>query len=228
MIAPERLEEVARGLRAECERASGAFYMEKGDALLHKTIAHALSLASDVRSVAQLFGVDIPLRAPDGDAYLSHFATTIGTQVAVPRGWSAVDRMMVDPHEAQHVLQHKHGVDAGWWPRITTHSVLYLAGVVAHTAAGEEYVGKVEGDAYATTQTVRAFLTGYPAPLADCLRPLVESYNLLGVGAQMAESVLRSHYATIAAGLVPPVTMAVVANDWLETHAADLKGAVRL
>lgn len=228
MIAPERLEEVARGLRAECERASGAFYLAKEDALLHKTIAHALSLASDVRSVATLFGVDIPLRAPDGDAYLSHFATTIGTQVAVPHGWSAVDRMMVDPHEAQHVLQHKHGVDAEWWPRITTHSVLYLAGVVAHSAAGEEYVGKVEGDAYAVTQTVRAFLTGHPAPLADCLRPLVDSYNLLGVGAQMAESVLRSHYATIAAGLVPPVTMALVAHDWLETHAPDLRGAVRL
>ncbi len=228
MIAAERIEEVAAGLRAACVKESGAAFIAKEDALLHKTIAHALSLASDVRSTAQLFGVDIPLRAPNGDEYLTRFATTIGSQVAVPRAWSALDRLMVDAHECQHVLQYRHGVDAGWWPRITTHSVLYLAGVVAHSAAGEEYVGKVEGDAYAVTQSIRAYLTGHPAPLADCLRPLVESYNLLGVGAQMAESVLRSHYATIAAGLVPNVTMAVLAHDWLETHAADLKGAVSL
>lgn len=228
MIAPERLEEIATGLRAACVRESGAFFLVKEDSLLHKPIAHALSLASDVREVARTFGVDISLRAPDGDAYLSHFATTIGTQVAVPRGWSALDRLLADAHECQHVLQFKQGVDAGWWPRITTHSVLYLAGVVAHSACGEEYIAKVEGDAYAVTQTVRAFLTGHPAPLAECLRPLVDSYNLLGVGAQMAESVLRSHYQTLAAGLVPNVTMAVVAHDWLEAHAADCKGAVRL
>lgn len=226
MITEERLAEVAAGLARECTSKCGATVLDKEDSYIHSSIAHALGLASNVREVAHRFGVDIPLKAPSARAYLEDFATTIGREIAVPRKWNARSRLLVIPHECQHVVQHAEGVDAGWWPRITTHSVLYLAGVVAHTAAGEEYVGKVEGDAYAVTQSIHEYLTGHPQPLVDCLRPLVESYNLLGNGAQMAESILRSHYATIAAGLVPNVTMALVARAWLEANAPDLRGAL--
>lgn len=226
MITEERLAEVASGLARECTSKCGASVLDKEDSILHGSVAHALGLASNVREVARRFGVDIPLKAPSARAYLEDFATTIGREIAIPRKWGSLARILVVPHEAQHVVQHNAGVDAGWWPRITTHSVLYLAGVVGHTEIGEEYVGKVEGDAYAVTQTVRAYLFGHPAPLVDTLRPLVESYNLLGVGASMAEAVLRSHYATIAAGLVPNVTMARLAHEWLSAHAPDLRGAL--
>lgn len=226
MISESRLAEVARGLATHCTKACGATVLDKEDSVIHGSIAHALGLASNVQEVARRFGVDIPLKAPSAKAYLEDFATTIGRDVAVPRAWSPLSRLLTIPHECQHVAQHNAGVDAGWWPRIVTHSVLYLAGVVAHTEAGEEYVGKVEGDAYAVTQTVRAYLFGHPAPLVDTLRPLVESYNLLGVGASMAEAVLRSHYATIAAGSVPNVTMARLAHEWLSENAADLRGAL--
>lgn len=194
----DRIAEIAEGLRDRVRDETGAVFVAKGESAVHRGIAAALDLADSVRDIATTFGVDIPLAAPSGSRYLRDFATTLGHVVAMPASWGPLDQLLVDAHEGQHVVQHRAGVDAGWWPRVTSHSVLYLAGVLAHTAAGEEYVGKVEGDAYAVTETVRAWLAGAPLPLEQTLRPLVESYNLLGVGSEMAALVLRSHYATLS------------------------------
>jgi len=226
-----RLVDIEAGLWAECQRVTPDVTLSvKNRHPLHLSIAFVLGKASELKAAARVIGVDLPLRAPDSRQYLSQFVTTIGHDISEPEDMTepqhALSRILVRPHECQHVMQHIVGVNAGWWPRITTHSVLYVAGVVAHTEAGEEYVGKVEGDAYAVTETARKFFNGKPRPLAAVMQPLVESYNLLGVGSDMARAVLRSHYATFDAGRVPNVTMAKVVNDYLETHASDLKGRV--
>jgi len=161
-----RLIEVEQGLRARLQQELGFSLVEKQGDLLSKAIAWSLDGATLVKDIVQCFGVDIPLSAPSGKSFLEGFATTIGPRIAMPSAWleatgsAAATRLYVFPHEWQHVKQFTDGVSAGKWPKITTHSVLYLAGVVAHTTDGEEYVGKVEGDAYAVSACVRWFFSG--------------------------------------------------------------------
>lgn len=227
-----RLLEVREGLCAELQREHPAVIVEKETDLLSGAIAWSLDRAAQVKSVASLFGVDIPLAAPSGLAFLTDFATTIANRIAVPAAWltpaQAATALLVLPHEYQHVKQFNDGVKAGKWPRIATHSVLYLAGVVAHTPDGEEYVGKVEGDAYAVTESIRQFLSSAPAPIEYPLASIRRSYNLLGHGTVQAEDVLRSHYATMAGGTCPNVWAARVCREWLYKHAGDLRGKVAL
>lgn len=223
-----RLLEVRDGLWSALNAQCPAVIVEKETDLLSCAIAFAFDRAKDAKAVASLFGVEIPLAAPTGKQFLEGFATTVANRIAVPGSWltpaGALNAILVLPHEWQHVKQHVDGVQAGKWPRVLSHSVLYLAGVVAHTPDGEEYVGKVEGDAYAVTEYVRTFLCGAPAPIEQPLASLRASYNLLGLGPALAEDVLRSHYATIAAGGCPNVWAARVCRDYLYAHAGDLRG----
>lgn len=228
-VADERIHEVAVGFRKACAKETGAHFVKKRDVPLHMGIAGALDVVGSVKDVALSFGVDIPLAAPRGDEYLDHFATTIGREVAVPEGWGDLDTMMTDPHECLHVWQFVHAPESWGLPKVVTHSILYLLGVVFHDKAGEEYMGKIEGDAYAVTQTVKKFLRESQTadPLEVVVKPLIESYNLLNLGPATARGILASHLATMEAGLLPNVTMARFAWDWLSTNAADLKGTFR-
>jgi hypothetical protein len=229
-----RLIEVEQGLRARLQQELGFSLVEKQSDTLSKAIAWSLDGATLVHDVVQTFGVDIPLAAPSGKSFLEGFATTIGPRIAMPEAWlastgsAAATRLFVFPHEWQHVKQFHDGAAAGKWPKITSHSVLYLAGVVAHTPDGEEYVGKVEGDAYAVSANVRRFFAGSPGEIDSYLASIRLSYNLLSVGPVMAEDVLKSHFATMAANVCPPVTAARISQEYLYKHAGDLRGKVAL
>lgn len=235
MIAADRLVAVAAALEAELSREFGAEFVDKEDSPLHRSIAGALDVADGAvgaaAELASFVSLDPPaLRLPSGREYLEDFGTTIGDTVALPRAWRrdaarVITRLLVGPHEVVHVDQHRKGVDAGWWPKLVSHSVLYLCSVATDDAA--EYLGKVEADAYATTECVRAWLNGGTRrPIAGIVASLRAHYAIRPAGADVAEATMRSHYATMDDGGIPNVRVCRFAIDWLESHAADCKDQV--
>lgn len=236
-IPIERLQEIAAGLQAAVEREFGCTFVVKEDSLLHRTIADAFDLAhkglDKVRELASFLSLDVPrIGLPTGADYLANFGTTIGATVALPASWyepdRAITRILVAPHEGGHVGQDKAGVDAGWWPRSTTHTALYLCSVATKDAA--EYLGKIEGDQYATTEAMRRFLFGGDGrrPIDDITDSLARHYALMRAGVDMARATLRTHYRSMDHGGAPNVRSARMALDWMESNAADVKGRVTL
>lgn len=234
MIAVERLTEVADALEAALCKEFGAKVITKEESGLHRTIAAAFDVAEMGREkaaeLASFISLDLPaLGLPSGASYLSDFGTTIGEDVALPRSWRTTDparRLIVEPHEVTHVTQHQRGVDAGWWPKIVSHSALYLCSIATDDAA--EYLGKVEGDAYAVSADVERWLTGKRRPIESVVDSLRRQYALRPAGAAAATAVLASHYATQDDGGVSNVTVGRFTVGWLNTHAADLRGNVVL
>lgn len=235
MIAPERLHEVAQGLESYLCKEFKCTVVDKDTSPLHQAAARAFDAARTgvgaVRELASLLSIDVPqVGLPTGAEYLERFATTVGNTIALPRAWRtpyrAALRLALLPHEGAHVDQHQRGVSAGWWPKATTHSVLYLASIAGGDAA--EYLGHVEADAYATTEALRAWLGGARRPIGDIADSLRRHYALAGVGVVVAEATLVSHYRTMEDGGIPNVRVCRAALDWLETHAADIKGQVPL
>jgi hypothetical protein len=230
MKAPttERLDEVALGLRAHLASKITAQVIVKEDSVVHRAIAEALAVAHGGAALLAHLSIDVPVNLPSGEDYLSRFGTTIGNEIALPRAWhrpeGAVERLYVEPHEWQHVKQYNDGVDAGWWPQLASHTVLYAASVA--TDEGAEYLGKVEGDAYAVSAAVWSFLAGSLPSLDDNLASLRRNYALRPAGADTASGVLRSHYRTMRRGGVPNVWAARESIGWLEANASDLRGAV--
>lgn len=231
MIAQERLAEVAVGLEAYLCKELGAEVVDKDTSPVHQLAARAFDAARTghgaVRELGSLLSLDVPkLGLPTGAEYLENFATTIGTTIALPRSTrkpeEAMTRILLLPHEGTHVDQHNRGVNAGWWPKKVSHSVLYLASIAG--GDGAEHLGHVEADAYAVTEAIRGWLGGGRRPIADIVDSLRRHYALAGVGTDVAENNLLSHYATMDDGGIPNVRVCRMSIDWLETHAADLKG----
>lgn len=229
-ISEERLVEVVQGLTEALNQVCPATVVDKEDSALHKAIGGAFTLArgtaEDIKSLAAHLSIDVPeLGLPTGEQYMSNFATTIGTEIAIPRAWNSVQRLVTLPHEWTHVFQHVRGVDAGWWPRSVSHSVLYLASFT--TADAAEYLGHVEGDAYAVTECVRHFLSGGKLrPIGEVSNSLRKHYALMREGVIVAEQTLLSHYRTMEDGGIPNVTAARIAMDYLTEEAGDLQGQV--
>lgn len=233
MIHQDRLVEVADGLEAYLCAQVGCTVVTKEASALHQGIADAFDKASltvDLaRGVGAWLSIDVPaLGLPTGDEYLSNFGTTIGRVIALPRAWrapaGALQRIPTLPHEALHVHQFVRGVDMGWYPKITTHTVLYLASIAG--GDGAEYVGHVEGDAYAVTEAVRTWLGGTRRPINSIADSLRRHYALAGVGVVVAEATLVSHYKTMEKGGIPNIRVCRLAIDWLEANARDIKGKI--
>jgi hypothetical protein len=234
VIAPERIEEVAAGLEAYLCKEFNADVVDKDTSPLHLAAARGFDAARTgvgaARALASLLSIDVPqVGLPTGEEYLKNFATTVGSTVALPRAWRTPDhapmRIRLLPHEVVHVDQHQRGVKAGWWPKATTHSVLYLASIAGGDAA--EYLGHVEADAYAATEALRGWLGGGRRSTGDITSSLRRHYALAGVGVVVAEATLLGHYKTMDDGGIPNVRVCRLSIDWLETHASDLKGRVQ-
>lgn len=225
-----RLLDLESELRAALAAEQPADVVVKEDSVLHKAIASGFGVVVTVKEVASLVSLDLPVNTPTGPEYLSNFGTTIGSSIALPRAWhepeEVATRLLVLPHEWQHVKQYRDGVAAGWWPRAVSHSALYLAGVVAKTDDGAEYVGKVEADGYAVTEYVRAFLYGSTRPVEEVVTSLRHHYNLATGGSTTAEALLRSHLRDIVEeGEAPNCWAARVCSEVFSRHA-DLRGTL--
>lgn len=233
MIPAARLVEVADALERDLCAHLKCSLIPKDASVLHRTIAAAFDeiekTQEKIHELATFVHFDAPhLALPTGEEYLTEFTTTIGNTIAVPRGWrepaNVIDRLITPIHEGTHVEQHQDGVDAGWWPKAVSHSVLYLASAVTDDAA--EYLGKVEADAYAAGECVARFLGLAPRPISSVVDSLSRSYAIRPTGAYTASLVLRSHYAAMDTGGIPNVRVCRWAMDWYAANAPDLKGAL--
>lgn len=233
MIPAARLVEVADALERDLCAHLGCTVVAKDDSALHRAIAAAFDGVdlgeAKLRELATFVHFDPPrLALPTGEEYLTEFTTTIGDTIAVPRAWRdparVVERLITPIHEGVHVEQHQDGVNAGWWPKAVSHSVLYLASAATDDAS--EYLGKVEADAYAVGEYVARWLGLPPRATEDVIGSLTHSYAIRPAGAVTASLVLRSHYATMATGGLPNVRLARWARDWYTANAPDLAGAL--
>lgn len=216
-----------------------ADWIVKEDDPFMQAAAWGLDRVKDVKAVARmissLIGVKDPLAAisaVDGKTFTDSYVTTYGRRISAPRWMHAreavVERLLVKPHERQHVKQHADQVKGSGWPDFTSHSVLYLAGVLAQTEDGSIYVGKVEGDGYGVSAAMELFLTGTVTSRDARIEQLKAHYNLGGFGPQAAEAALRTHYRTLESGGTPNIWAARVALAVCEVHGQGLKGRVSL
>ena len=144
MIPTARLQDVAAAFESALSAHFQCSFTPKDESTLHLAIADAFDVVSmgqaKAQELATLVHLDLPrLALPTGDDYLGEFTTTIANTVATPRNWTApdnaADRIATGAHEVVHVTQHQKGVDAGWWPKVGSHSVLYLCSVATDDAA---------------------------------------------------------------------------------------------
>lgn len=86
-----------------------------------------------------------------------------------------------------------------------------------------ELRARAEADAYAVGLTVRWLLTGMIPTLDDAIASLSgETYHLAGDHVALARGVIESHLATMAAGLCPPLRVALEVLTWLRAEHPEL------
>mgnify|MGYP000349548124 FL=1 len=74
---------------------------------------------------------------------------------------------------------------------------------------------------------VEYLLTGSFPTTDDAVRSLSsDTYHLAAEEVELGRGVLESHLATMAAGLPPPLPVAVEALAWLRAHTPDAIGPV--
>lgn len=114
---------------------------------------------------------------------------------------------MTGAHEMQHDAQ----LDQGGAVRT---SIDYVA--------SPELRARAEADAYAVGLWVGYLLTGMLPSLDDALRSIAgETYHLEAEHVDLARGVLESHLATMAAGVCPPLTIALDVLTWLRAEHPD-------
>ena len=108
---------------------------------------------------------------------------------------------MTAAHECQHAAQRE---ALGWGQ------------VIIDYVGSPELRARAEADAYSVGLYVGYLLTNI-LPTADeaCASLSSETYHLAPEDVHLARGVLESHIATMAAGLPPPITVAVEAHAWL-------------
>jgi hypothetical protein len=167
---------------------------------------------------AVAFGMDVGSAfssgLPKGDDFMTRFATTIGKEVFLPKSIreNPLSVLEVVTHEAQHVVQFNDtNIEFAWF---------YLTDASARA--------QFEADAYASGIAVRGWLTG--APHTDSipwvLDSLVKSYHLKESDKVYAEAALKSHMASLSAGVIT-TRAAACALDFLNQKYPSLKGSVR-
>lgn len=218
-----RLDEAAHRvwqvLSAEC----GASLVEKEKSLVHQQVSLLFDAVSKAKELTSYLSFDLPVNLPTGSEYLSNFATTLVSVIAVPGAWlapgKAFTRLVVLPHECQHVRQaHQKYGSAGPLGAVANFSILYVS-------SGEERAS-IEADAYAVSETVQRWLTGKPGDLNRTLESLRRNYAIDEDAGKLAAEILGSHWDTIDALGCAPVWAAKRTIEILEAEFSDLKGTV--
>ena len=111
-----------------------------------------------------------------------------------------------------HEMQHAQQLDAGGAVRT---SIDYVA--------SPELRARAEADAYAVGLFVRHVLTGSLPRADDAVASLSsDTYHLAPDEVALGRGVLESHLTTMAAGLCPPLTIAVDVLAWLRAEHPEL------
>ena len=188
----------------------GAYMEERFDcSVVAKESAPEMDAIATGFDLARFFGAT---GVAKGDAFKTHFTTTVGSRVYMPKSHREDPLLFIEilTHECQHVLQFQEsGLKFAW---------LYLAEPEARV--------KYEADAYAAGLAVERWLTGHTDDnkIDWVVDSLVSSYHLRAEDANLAEKMLKSHYVSIKNGIV----MAKAGREaisWLETNHPELRRA---
>jgi hypothetical protein len=194
---------VAKKLQEHLSVEYGSTVENKEDSTLMKAVSFGMDIGSNFSS-----------GLPGGADFMTRFATTLAKTIYLPKSIreNPLSLCEVVTHENEHVLQFiDTNVEFAWF---------YLTDSVARA--------QFEADAYASGIAVRSWLTGQ-APTDSIpwvLDTLVQSYHLKPEDKPYAETALKSHMASIGAGLYM-TRSARSAIDFLTKNYPDLKGAVR-
>ena len=193
----------AQALQAHLTAQFGFTVHDKETSTLMKAISFGMDVGSAFSS-----------GLPKGDDFMTRFATTVGTEVFLPKSIreNPLSVLEVVTHEAQHVVQfNATNIEFAWF---------YLTDPVARA--------QFEADAYASGIAVRCWLTGQPPTesIPWVLDTLVKSYHLKAEDRVYAETALKSHMASLSAGVVT-TSAAATALDFLNLKYPGLKGSVR-
>jgi hypothetical protein len=186
-----------RALRDHLGETYGLTYLDPRDpaaGLGLRTVGDALRAVSAF--VLRSFGVTVPL--PD----LSRVSMTLGPLVPLSEASVATleDEIETIVHEAQHGAQQQDGGT--------------LQAAVDYLAA--ELRARAEADAYAAGLFARYLVTGIPVTEDEAAARLTTGpYHLAPPEVDLARRVVRSHVATINAGLCPPISAAIEAYAFL-------------
>jgi len=189
--------------------AFGAYMTERFDCeVIHKENAPEMDAIALGFDLARFFGAT---GVAKGDAFKSHFTTTVGSRIYMPKSHRDNSLLFLEvlTHECQHVLQFREsGLKFAW---------LYLAEAEARV--------KYEADAYAAGLAIEQWLTGRinEVSLGWIVESLVSSYHLRAADADLAAKMLKSHYVSIKNGVVMSQS-AREAISWLDANYPDLKG----
>lgn len=188
----------------------GAYMEERFDcAVVAKESAPEMDAIATGFDLARFFGATGIAKGGD---FKSRFTTTVGSRIYMPKPHRDDPLLFIEilTHECQHVLQFQEsGLKFAW---------LYLAEAEARV--------KYEADAYAAGLAVERWLTGHTDDnkIEWIVDSLVSSYHLRAEDANLAEKMLKSHYASIKNGIVMSKA-GREAISWLEANHPELKRA---
>lgn len=194
---------VAKKLQEHLSVEYGSTVENKEDSTLMRAVSFGMDIGSNFSS-----------GLPGGADFMTRFATTLAKTIYLPKSIreNPLSLCEVVTHENEHVLQFiDTNVEFAWF---------YLTDSVARA--------QFEADAYASGIAVRSWLTGH-APTDSIpwvLDTLVQSYHLKPEDKPYAETALKSHMASIGAGLYM-TRSARSAIEFLTKNFPDLKGSVR-
>jgi len=187
-----------RALRDHLGETYGLTYLDPRDAaagLGLRVVSDALHAATAF--VQRTFGVVIPM--PDLDTV----SLTLGPLVPLSEASVATleDEVETIVHEAQHGAQQQDG-------GTLQATVDYLL--------SPELRARAEADAYAAGLFARYLVTGIPVTEDEAAARLTSGpYHLAPPEVDFARRIVRSHVATINAGLCPPISAAIEAYAFL-------------
>lgn len=186
-----------RALRDHLAKTYGLTYLDPRDpatGLGLRAVGDALRAATAF--VTRSLGVTIPL--PD----LSRVSMTLGPLVPLSEASVATieDEVETIVHEAQHGAQE---ADGGLFQTAVDYTVAELR-------------ARAEADAYAAGLFARYLVTGVPVTEDEAAARLTAGpYHLAASEIDLARRIVRSHVATINAGLCPPISAAIETLEFL-------------
>lgn len=177
--------------------------------IIHKQAAVEMQAVAMTLEVMRRFGQNVP----SADEFLNNFATTVGTLIYLPNGWSPDDQIEVLAHEFQHVKQFtdSHGFDT---------KGLGLPGGLAMWGlyiTSDEARARYEVEAYRVGLEVHYYRTGQIPTLDQLAAPLRNSYAISPEQAAFAQDLLETATTSVTAGLVS-TDVGRVTIDWLKAN----------
>lgn len=196
-------EEHVTRLTAHLERVHRVSVVDKGSAPEHVVLGTLLQeLHARTKGLAGMTRED----------WLTRYATTLGTRIAIPREWPAESRFWVLAHELQHALQ--------WLGRQPQSDLPSGAGFALGYLASQGRV-RAEVEAERARAEVMYACTGILPTVEDAVAHLTTDYLVTSDDRALAWSMWDAALPTLAEGVVSTEAARTVL-DWIRRDAPEL------